>query len=202
MLIHRTVRRILGIRMQQVKDERITNKKVREMFFNIPSAQEMVAARQLSYLGKMVRNHDEEHLPLKLLTAWVNNKRPTGGVLYTNKRSITTHLNLILPPIPEKPDADEKSLEVKHWKRLVEERRTGKLHHWIELAKDETYWEWLIDSKLRKSHLDIPEPRHRPQQSNQQRGNQAPPPRNEQRNCPPTPPPKKQCAPVPQKPKL
>jgi hypothetical protein len=195
--IHRSVRRILGIRMQQVKDERITNKKVREMFFNLPSAQEMVAARQLSYLGKMVRNHDEEHLPLKLLTAWVNNKRPTGGVLYTNKRSITTHLNLILPAIPEKPDADERSLEVKNWKRLVEERRTGKLNQWIEMARDEEYWEWLIDSKLRKPHLNTPEPRRREQQNNQQRSNPPPPPRNEQSNHPPTPPRRRNAPPSP-----
>jgi hypothetical protein len=53
----------LGIRMLQVKGERITNKSVRERFFKLPNAESMIAARQLSYLGKMVRNHGDDRLP-------------------------------------------------------------------------------------------------------------------------------------------
>lgn len=116
----------------------------------------MIAARQLSYLGKMVRNHDETHLPMKLLTAWVNNKRPVGGVLYTNKRGLVNSLELILPVLPPRPEADDNSLEMKRWKRVSEERRTGNLRHWISIAQDERYWEWLIDQKLRRPQLDIP----------------------------------------------
>lgn len=114
--IHRPVRRILGIKMQQVREEWITNKEVRERFFNIPDAKSMIAARELSYLGKMVRRWRA----LTTQTAdSINHPR-----LYTNKRSIIVSLELILPPIPKKQDdATESPLEIKWWKRFVEERK-------------------------------------------------------------------------------
>jgi hypothetical protein len=42
--IHKTVRRILGIRMLQVKEEGITNKLVRERLFKLPDAESMIKA--------------------------------------------------------------------------------------------------------------------------------------------------------------
>jgi hypothetical protein len=74
--------------MLQVKEERITNKLVRERFFKLPNAESMIAARQFSYLGKMVRNHGDDHLPKQLLTAWGNNPQSRGQPLYTNKKSL------------------------------------------------------------------------------------------------------------------
>ena len=144
--------------MLQVKEERITNNSVRERFFKLPNAKSMIAARQLSYLGKMVRNHGDDHLPKQFLTAWVNNPRPRGQPLYTNEKSLINSLNHILPSLPEEPDADPKSLEMRHWKRVREERKNGKLSEWIQDAYDEKYWEWLIDTKpkLRKPHIYIP----------------------------------------------
>ena len=202
--IHRSIRRILGIKMSRVKEEKITNKSVREMFYNIPDARSMIAARQLSYLGKMVRNHDDDYLPKKFLTAWVNNKRPVGGVLTTNKKALVNSLELILPPIPERPS---RGMSVKRLKQLTAERKAGDLKHWIELAMDEKYWEWLIDSKLRTPHLDIPEPRRsQPQQPPPPR---TPPPRRNPRRStrppspqspPPTPPPSPPQANIPPSP--
>ena len=51
---HRVIRRILGISMLDVKEDRIRNETVRERFFKIPHVRDMIAARQLSYLGKLL----------------------------------------------------------------------------------------------------------------------------------------------------
>ena len=67
--LHRSVRRILQIKMSEVKEERITNAEVRRRFFNIPTIQNQIAKRQLTFIGKVVRNSDLQ-LPTKLLTAW------------------------------------------------------------------------------------------------------------------------------------
>ena len=47
--------------MTEVKEERI--------IFNIPTIQNQIAKRQLTFIGKVVRNSDQQ-LPTKLLTAW------------------------------------------------------------------------------------------------------------------------------------
>ena len=52
--LHRNIRRILNLSMNDVKEEHIRNKKVRQMFYNIPCIQNMIAARQLSFVGKVV----------------------------------------------------------------------------------------------------------------------------------------------------
>ena len=81
--------------MLTVREERLRNEKVRRMLFNIPNARQMVAARQTSYLGKIIRHHNTDHIPKQLLTAWVNNPRPKRGVLFTNKKSLVNSLNML-----------------------------------------------------------------------------------------------------------
>jgi hypothetical protein len=53
--VHPSVRRILGINMLTVREEKLRNEKVREKLFNVnvPDARQMVAARQMSYMGKL-----------------------------------------------------------------------------------------------------------------------------------------------------
>ena len=53
--LHRSIRRILQISMNKVKEERIRNEKVRQMFYSIPCAWNMIAARQMDFIGKMIR---------------------------------------------------------------------------------------------------------------------------------------------------
>ena len=71
----------------QVKEERITTERIRKIFMNIPSLEDTITARQLTYIGKIVRGPND-HPPNQLLTAWTNNPRPQGGVLTTNKKAI------------------------------------------------------------------------------------------------------------------
>ena len=82
--LHRRIRRILGISMNEVKDQRIKNETVRRNCFGILNIEEQIATQQLTFIGKMTRNSDN-HLPTKLLTAWCNHKRRRGGVLHTKK---------------------------------------------------------------------------------------------------------------------
>ena len=56
--------------MLQVKDERISNEKLRKMFYNIPDACTLIAVKQLNFIGKVVRREDS-FFPKQLLTAWV-----------------------------------------------------------------------------------------------------------------------------------
>jgi hypothetical protein len=57
--LHRNIWRILCISMMQAKVERIHNKHVRRMFYDIPHVGNMIAAQQLDFLWKTVRGpHD------------------------------------------------------------------------------------------------------------------------------------------------
>ena len=67
--LHYSIRRILGIKMAEVKDERITNKMVRENFYNIQDIRSIVAARVLLFIGKVIRTDDESSMPKQLLTS-------------------------------------------------------------------------------------------------------------------------------------
>ena len=53
--LHRSVRRILQIKMRHVIEHQIKNEQVCEMFFNIPTIRNQIAFCQLTYIGKIVR---------------------------------------------------------------------------------------------------------------------------------------------------
>ena len=89
--LHQSIRRIIGINMTQVKEEKISNEKLRGMFYNIPDAHRLIAVKQLTFIGKVVRREDS-FFPKQLLTAWVNHKRKAGGVLTTNKKVLVNSL--------------------------------------------------------------------------------------------------------------
>ena len=174
---HRAIRRILGISMLEVKEDRIRNETVREKFFNMPHVRDMIAARQLSYLGKIVRHPDPNHLPKQLLVAWVSNPRPARrGILITNKKSMVKSLDTLYTP----KGATQNPLPIK----------TGALNRWYSDAMDEKLWEWMIDDKLRKPHLNIPPPNN----------NHPPPPPPADENPPPPPSPRASTASPPPSP--
>ena len=98
MFLHRRIRRILGIRMGQVRDFHIKNSHIRTMFYNIPFMRNQVAFRQMTYVGKILR-HERSHVPTRFLTAWCDNPRKRGGQLLTNKDSLVCNLRLIIPEV-------------------------------------------------------------------------------------------------------
>ena len=81
-ILHRNIRKILKIDIAQVIDERITNISIRERFFNIPMIRNQIAQRKLTFIGKVLRNSDDQ-IPTQLLTAWCNRKQNPGAILST-----------------------------------------------------------------------------------------------------------------------
>ena len=57
-ILHYSIRRILGIKMAEIKDEQITNKTVRERFYNIQDIRSILAARVLLFVGKVLGRQD------------------------------------------------------------------------------------------------------------------------------------------------
>ena len=55
-----------------------------------------IAQRQLTFIGKVVRNKDDQ-IPTQLLTAWCDNKRRRGGVLQNNKKNLAKKIRLVIP---------------------------------------------------------------------------------------------------------
>ncbi len=53
--LHRSIRRILHTSMTKVRTQQPHNDKVRKMFYSIPCVRNMIAARQMDFVGKMVR---------------------------------------------------------------------------------------------------------------------------------------------------
>ena len=68
--LHRSVRRILWIQVRHVIEHRIKNEHVCGMFFNIPTIQNQIDFRQLTYIGKIVRR-ESTHIPTRLLTVYM-----------------------------------------------------------------------------------------------------------------------------------
>ncbi len=77
-------------------EERITNERVRKIFFNLPTAENIIVIRQMNYLGKIIRGQTN-HPPRQMLTAWSTNPHPKGGVLMTNKKALVQSLHTLLP---------------------------------------------------------------------------------------------------------
>ena len=75
--LHRSIRRILQISMSTVKEERIRNERVREMFYLIPCVRNMIAAQQTDLIGKMIRG-PLDRPSRNMITACCDHKRPIG----------------------------------------------------------------------------------------------------------------------------
>ena len=200
--LHRSIRRILGITITQVQDERIKNESIRKTFYNIPDIRAQIAIRQMSFLGKIVRGPNH-HPPKLLLPAWCNHPRLPGGVLTTNKKSLVKSLQLLLPEqmqeMKEVKNRQTGELELKSVPN-----NNGRMNIWLDLALDEKLWDWHIE-KLRQPGVDVPPPAQNnsnvppppppppsPRRSNNRRSNpQATPPRrhrhNNNRHQPPSP---------------
>ena len=170
--LHRSIRKILGVRILQVQEERISNADIRKRFYDIPDIRRMIATRTLQFVGKICRREDE-FIPKQLLTAWVNSKRPRGRPIATNKESISKALRLLYTEVI----TDIVGNVV--WRAIG---RECALHCWYADALDKTRWQWLIDSKLRYPHRDIPEP-------SRSSAPRSPPPRDSSSSRPATPPP-------------
>jgi hypothetical protein len=182
---HKSIQTILGIRMQDVMDDHISNEQIRKIFHEIPDAFATLTARSMNYLGKIVRAPDS-HPPKLLVTAWVQNPRPKSGVLMTNKKALVRGINSLLP----NETTEEVTTRCKTTGVTTTTRRhnpNGKLSNWIHIALDKRVWEWHIHKLTHRNSPTPPFPQcNENQQHNQRRDDDqdsySPPPRHRNNN--------------------
>ena len=84
--------------MTQVKEERITNETICRRFFDILKIRNQVAKQQLSFVGKVTCNYDEQ-LPTNIPMTWCTHNRQFRGVLHSNKKTLVKNIALIIPTV-------------------------------------------------------------------------------------------------------
>ena len=135
--LHRSIRRILGVPMSQVKEERIRNIHMRQKFYDIPRARNMIAARQMDFVGKMVRGPDR---PAKsMLTACCPNTRLPQRPQFHNKDALVKNLKLLFGQVHDVTIDDQ-----------------GSMKDWINEVMCEEYWNGLVRCLLDK-RAELPE---------------------------------------------
>jgi hypothetical protein len=92
----------------------------------------------MKYLGKIVRD-STNHPPRQMLTAWIANPRPKGGVLMTNKKALVRSLHTLLPKeMTETTTTRDKTTGKSTTKHTLNKDRKLKL--WIKIADDKELW--------------------------------------------------------------
>ena len=165
---HRSIRRILKIKMSRVKEERLSNEKVRGMFRKIRSVKEIIKHWKLTFLQHVV---SEGKIPSTTLTAWMEKKRPKGRPRFTTR---TTTLELLKSILPNHVTPD------------------GDIQSWTHFARDKALWEKLVKGEIRPEEFNF-DGTNQEHQSSLQTPPQSPPPSsppspNQSSSTPPFPP--------------
>ena len=84
----------MRILMFQVKDDRITTQQIREKLYNMPRARNIIAARKMSFIGKVVLSPAHSSAQL-MLTTCSSHKRRRGDPYFTNKDALVKNMELI-----------------------------------------------------------------------------------------------------------
>ncbi len=111
--LHQSIQRILQISMAKVQEQRLCNGKVRDMFYSIPCVRNMIEARQMDFVGKMVRGPPDRP-SRNMITACCDHKHRVGRPQTTGKNFMVKNLCLFFQDIP-----------------TVQINRHGSLHSWI-----------------------------------------------------------------------
>ena len=90
---------------------------------NLPPMDNIIAKRQLQWIGKMARMK-EERLPIKMLSCWINSPRPLRRPHTTIRNLMVRSLQLVDPEIS----------------------KNGNLTDWFHIAKERAEWNDLIKS--------------------------------------------------------
>eukprot|EP00978_Attheya_sp_CCMP212_P004158 scaffold9027_cov61-Attheya_sp.AAC.6 len=117
----RSVRSILRISINEVQEKRIRNTEILSRI-NLPTMDKLIAKRQLRWIGKVARM-EEDRLPLKMLSCWVDKPRPTRKPHTTTRNSIVKSLQILDPAIPD----------------------NGNLDSWLKLASNKLEWDSLLE---------------------------------------------------------
>jgi hypothetical protein len=98
--LHQSMQQKPLISMMTVKEEQIQNEHVRRMFYDIPQVGNMIAARQMDFIGKVIPAHPD-HPAQQMLMACCNKIRPVGCPFLHNKDYIIKNLCLLYDKVPK-----------------------------------------------------------------------------------------------------
>ena len=149
----------MKINMSKVFEQHITNTSIREKFYNIPTIENQIALRQLTYLGKIFRK-EYSYIPTRLLTVWCDHPRKVVRPILTNNQCMLRNIHQVIPNV----DA------------------YGAMSTWVFNALDAQHWNDLLNT-LRQSSFKQPE-----NDPNTPQENYAPPQEQTRRSPTPTPP--------------
>ena len=141
--LYRGIIRILKIKMCQFIDRHIKKNSTREMFYIIPTVQNQIAFRQLTYLGKLFRR-EASHIPTCLLTVWCDHPRKVGPPVLTNKQSMVRNIQLVITGVDG----------------------SGALYAWVFHALDTQNWHALLNTL---KHPSFRPPEDKPNTSHEDR---------------------------------
>ena len=108
---HSTIRWILGIKWEKMKEERITNDEVRTEFNNIPPVEDFIGRHTLRFLGKIVRTNDRQ-IQKKMLNAWIPTSRKSGAPQKTLRHRLKTTIKIVLPGVENKRRCPSKGMGI------------------------------------------------------------------------------------------
>ena len=114
---HRSIQRILKIKISQVQEEKITNELVRSKFGNIRPINEIIKERQLNFIGHVAQN---SRIATTVLSAWMEGNRPRGQPRYTTRSTYLKHLKDILP------NHAKNNRELSLWIMFARDKKTGR----------------------------------------------------------------------------
>jgi hypothetical protein len=118
---HRSIQPILQILMTKVQEQRLRNGKVRDMFYSIPCVKNMIAARQIDFVEKIIRGPPDRP-SRNMITACCDHKCQVGWPQTTGKNFMVKNLCLLFQDIP-----------------TVQINRHGSLRSWIYKASNKKY---------------------------------------------------------------
>ena len=179
----------MKIRLDDVREERITNKSVRLKSFDITNIEIQIAKRRLHFVGRIVRVSDDK-VPVRLISAWIKKTRPICRPNLSIDHSILNDIRKIISTVDDDGDLDS-------WAHVALEKLTwSMLVNSLGYNNNFEYKEWNYE--FRKNY--IPPPITPPKESTSPQNSSSspnpppfpnfssPPHRNQssQRKCPPT----------------
>jgi hypothetical protein len=117
--------------MWNIEALRITNKQILKEFNNMPSMENIIAKRQLIWIGKLARL-PEYRLPRQLMAAWIQHPRKGGQPQLTLRNTMAKVIQKIIPAVDK-----QAQLEV-----------------WLQWAEDMVAWESLVIKWWKNLYLE------------------------------------------------
>ena len=116
--------------MFQVNDDHIRRSDIQEIFYHIPSADNIITDRRILFIGEFVPYPSSDRPGKMMLTASSNHLRPEqrGCPQYHNKDTLMSNLFILFKKVHEGHI----------------DPRNGTLNNWINKASDDRYWNQLI----------------------------------------------------------